>query len=159
MSGLASAPVEPDRAAQITDLLMRTNRSLRRQANQELHPLGVTPSQFRALRFLSHADGPLRVSELATLLGVVPRSATSVVDELETAGAVRREPDPGDRRATLVVLTESGREVLDRWAEVRRAGMAHLLDRLTPEDQAELVRLLSALAEAAPSTSGKGDLT
>lgn len=146
--------VEPDRAAQITDLLTRTNRSLRRQANTELHPLGVTPAQFRALRFLGRSEERLRVSELATLLGVVPRSATSVVDELESARTVRREADPADRRATLVVLTDHGRDVLQRWADVRRAGMAHLLDRLSGDDQAELVRLLTALAD--PDEPGAG---
>lgn len=140
--------MEPDRAARISDLLTTTNRALRHQANEQLQPLGVTPAQFRVLRILGGADGPLRMSELADRLRVVPRSATSVVDELEQARAVRREPDPADRRATLVVLTDEGREVLRRWSAVRREGMAQLLDRLTDDEQSELVRLLSLLAES-----------
>jgi DNA-binding MarR family transcriptional regulator len=88
----------------------------------------------------------LRIGDLARRLDVVPRSATSVVDDLERLGHVRREGDPQDRRATLVVLTAGGTSVLDEIRRRRRAGLAELLDRLTPAEQAELVRLLSRLA-------------
>jgi hypothetical protein len=48
--------------------------------------------------------------------------------------------------APLVVLTAGGTAVLDEIRRRRRAGLAELLDRLTPAEQAELVRLLSRLA-------------
>jgi DNA-binding MarR family transcriptional regulator len=143
--------VSTDRAAEISDLLLSTSRVLRRQAHRELEPLGITPSQLRALRRVGSAGEPMRVSRLAELLGVVPRSATSVLDELEHLGAVRRAPDPTDRRAILVSLTRRGEHILERWSEGRRASMAHLLDRLSARDQRELVRLLRALAEAESS--------
>jgi DNA-binding MarR family transcriptional regulator len=136
--------VEQEAAAQIAELMSRTNRRIRRAAGQELRPIGVTPSQLRALRTLS--QGPMRVSALAQRLDIVPRSATSVVDGLEEAGLVAREPDPDDRRATLVVVTDAGRQVLAELRARRQAGMAELLSRLTPDEQAELVRLLTLLA-------------
>lgn len=138
--------METDIAAQTADLLARTNRRLRRQAEQRLGPLGVTPGQVRVLRALSRAEKPLRIGDLARRLDVVPRSATSVVDDLERLGHVRRERDPQDRRATLVVLTAGGTSVLDELRRRRRAGLAELLDRLTPAEQVELVRLLTRLA-------------
>ncbi|MGH9379480.1 MAG: MarR family winged helix-turn-helix transcriptional regulator [Thermoanaerobaculia bacterium] len=137
--------MKPDAAAQLADLLSRTNRRLRRHARRELGPLGVTPSQLRALRAL--LDGPLRVSDLARCLGVVPRSATSVVDGLEAGGFVERRPDPADRRATRVALTETGAGVLGRLRAGRRAGVAELLDRLSAAEQSELIRLLGRLSE------------
>lgn len=137
--------MQPDTATQLTDLLILTSRRLRSRARRELGPLGVTPSQVRALRKLR--GGPRRVTDLANCLGVVPRSATSVVDELEHGGFVERRPDPDDRRATLVALTKRGRDVLNCLRASRRAGVAELLDRLNAEEQDELIRLLSRLSE------------
>jgi len=136
--------VEPDAAARIADLLSRTQRRLRRQVRRELGPLGVTPARLRALWALS--DGALRVSDLAERLDVVPRSATSVVDDLEAAGFVERRPDPEDRRATFVDLTDEGAGLLRRLRASRRAGVAELLDRLSPDEQSDLIRLLAVLA-------------
>lgn len=138
--------MEPS-AAQIADLLARTNRTLRRRASAELGRIGITPSQGRMLRVLARAGEPIRISELARRLDVVPRSATSVVDDLEAAGLVRRGSDPADRRATLVDLTGAGAAVMAELRAQRRAGAAELLDRLTPREQADLIRLLSVLAE------------
>lgn len=140
--------VDHDRASHIVDLVNRMQRSLRLQAREELAPLGVTPSQVRALRVLDRAALPLRMHELARDLGVVPRSATSVVDELEAVDAVRREPDPNDRRATRIVLTSRGREILAHWGKIRQAGIARLLDRLSDDEQEELERLLSRVVDS-----------
>ena len=146
-TAVAFALVETDIAAQTADLLARTNRRLRRQAEERLGPVGVTPGQLRVLRTLARAEGPLRIGDLARRLDVVPRSATSVVDDLEALGHVRRTSDPADRRATLVALTAGGIAVLDELGRRRRAGLAELLDRLTAAEQAELVRLLTRLTD------------
>lgn len=137
--------METESAALIADLLTRTNRRLRRASGPSLEASGVTPSQLRVLRVLAGASVPLRVSELARRLDVVARSATSVVDLLEEGGLVERRHDPVDRRATLVALTPSGREVMRGLRDRRAAGLAELLDRLTADEQAELIRLLTIL--------------
>ncbi len=138
------ASTADDPAAQIAELLRATNRQVRRLAERELGPLGVTPAQLTALRVLS--EGPRRVGDVATRLGIVPRSATSVIDELEAAGLVRRQPDPTDRRAVLVSLTDRGADVLESYRARRRAGVAELLGRLSAAEQRELIRLLSRLS-------------
>lgn len=99
------------------------------------------------LRTLDQSDQALRLSELATRLGIVPRSATSVVDDLEAAHLVARHPDPDDRRAILVTLTPAGTEVLTTIRRTRRDAMVTLVARLTPEEQATLHQLLTRLAQ------------
>jgi DNA-binding MarR family transcriptional regulator len=146
--------VETDIAAQTADLLARTNRRLRRQAEQRLGPLGVTPGQVRVLRALSRAEKPLRIGDLARRLDVVPRSATSVVDDLERLGHVRRERDPQDRRATLVVLTAGGTSVLDELRRRRRAGLAELLNRL-PRPSRWNWSVFSPVWPAIPDVAGR----
>ena len=58
-----------------------------------------------------HVRGPLMQRELSQTLGVTPRNVTGLVDGLEHAGLVRRQPHPHDRRATQVRLTASGRRL------------------------------------------------
>ena len=61
-------------------------------------------------------------SELSDHLHIAPRSTTEVVDALEARDLVRRRADPGDRRATLVEVTEHGAEVPPRSGHPRRRG-------------------------------------
>ncbi len=67
----------------------------------------LTLPRRRLLMFL-HESGPLRSSELAQRLAVTPRAVTALVDGLVESGYVERRPDPSDRRAMFVELTESG---------------------------------------------------
>ncbi|WP_427896245.1 MarR family winged helix-turn-helix transcriptional regulator [Kribbella sp. GL6] len=135
-----------DAAEQIAALLDGIVRRQRR-ASREGFGENVTHGQFRVLRTLDHAAEPIRLSELAARLGIVPRSATSVVDDLEAAGLVARHPDPHDRRATLVDLTTNGRQILTTLREKRRDVMVSQLSRLSPSEQQTLAHLLGRLAE------------
>jgi DNA-binding MarR family transcriptional regulator len=139
-------PAPDDAAEQIAALLDGIVRRQRR-ASREGFGTSVTHGQFRVLRTLDNADQPLRLSELAARLGIVPRSATSVVDDLEAAGLVERQPDPNDRRATLVDLTPDGRQILTTLRKNRREVMLTQLSRLTPADQQTLIHLLQRLAD------------
>src|SRR3954453_1118968 len=61
----------------------------------------------------------LRVNELAREGVLSPTAMSRFVDRVEAGGYVRREPDPADRRALLVVLTDGGEDPLRRvWAVV-----------------------------------------
>jgi DNA-binding MarR family transcriptional regulator len=143
-------PDPDDAAEQIAGLLDGIVRRQRR-ASREGFGESVTHGQFRVLRTLDRADRLLRLSELAAQLGIVPRSATSVVDDLEAAGLVARQPDPHDRRATLVYLTPDGLKVLATLREKRRDVMAGQLARLTADEQRTLAHLLQRLAEENPA--------
>ncbi|WP_067828282.1 MarR family winged helix-turn-helix transcriptional regulator [Nocardia inohanensis] len=137
---MANAP-EPD----LPDLFLRTSKRIRRNQMARLAPLGLTPSQGRALRILGHADGPLTMSALAGHLGIVPRSATTVVDGLAAAGLVDRAPDPANRRSTLVTPTTAGRKTVEQMSAARRAAAAEIFAPLSREQRETLRDLLAAL--------------
>jgi DNA-binding MarR family transcriptional regulator len=82
---------------------------------------------------------------LAERLRIVPRSATEVVDALETRGLVERRPDPHDRRATLVALTAEGDRVAESARAARADGAERFFGALSPADRADLARILKAL--------------
>ncbi|MEK8229092.1 hypothetical protein NKG05_28900 [Oerskovia sp. M15] len=84
-----------------------------------------------------------------------PRSVTSKVDDAEAAGLVRRRPDPTDRRATLVELTEAGQQTLARVAAERETSAGTLLSRLDDADRHELLRLLRAVAAGSDDAPGR----
>jgi DNA-binding MarR family transcriptional regulator len=119
-------------------------RRLRETTQETLAPWDITPAQHRALRVLRRR-GTMRLSELSEHLHIAPRSATEVVDALESRGLVQRQPDPGDRRATLVGLTESGTELLDAIRAARGSDNERVFDRLSEADRAHLARLLRKL--------------
>ncbi len=104
----------------------------------------ITPSQARALRVLAR-HGAMRPSELSEHLHIAARSATEVIDDLEAKGLVARRPDPNDRRATLVELTERGRRARRADARRSRREAERLFDQLTAADRAELTRILKQI--------------
>lgn len=138
---------QPERATEdepsLTQMVMRTARTLRRATMGELEPFGLTPSQSRALGVISrHSDRPLRLGDIAAHLDIAPRSATEVVDALEERGLVRRSPDPTDRRAVTIVLTDEGRALRRRMERARARRADEFFGHLGEDEQARLRSLL-----------------
>ena len=128
----------------LADAFRSVARQLRETSQETLAPWDITPSQFRALRVLHHHEA-LRLSDLSERLHIAARSATEVVDALEERGLVERHGDPGDRRATLVQLTEHGTSILDAIRVARGTEAERVFDRLSPADRDQLARLLRQL--------------
>ena len=123
-------------------------RQLRERSQETLAPWDITPAHLRALRTL-RLHGTMRLSELSDHLHIAPRSTTEVVDALEARDLVRRRADPGDRRATLVEVTERGTDVLAAIRDTRGTEAVRVFGRLSPPDRAELARLLTLLRDPA----------
>ena len=139
---------------QLADQVHRLTRRLRRAQAERLAPLGLTPAQERALRLITRGDEPLRMTELADRLGIVPRSLTTVVDALEEAGLVRREIDPRNRRAILLHLTDEGAAVRDGLREARQRAAEDLFAPLSADDRKTLAGLLTLLDSSGEPQGG-----
>jgi MarR family transcriptional regulator for hemolysin len=94
-----------------------TYRSLRRYYDRRASALGVTTAQWRVLAWLGHSPG-LKQVELAERLDVEPITAGRIVDRLEEAGLVERQPDPVDRRAWRLVLTPKAGPIIARLTDL-----------------------------------------
>jgi DNA-binding MarR family transcriptional regulator len=121
-------------------------RRLREMSQESLAPWDITPAHLRALRVLKR-HGPMRLSELSDQLRIAPRSTTEVADALESRGLIERRPDPGDRRATLVEVTEHGVTVLDAIRAARGTEAERVFGRLSETDRAHLARILRKLQD------------
>jgi DNA-binding MarR family transcriptional regulator len=90
--------------------------------------------------------GPRTIGSLAERLGVTQQAASKAVADLERRGYVKREADPGDRRARQVALTERGDAAIAAGRRHRAAVGAELADRLGAERvEAARTALLEAL--------------
>ncbi|GAA1213638.1 MarR family winged helix-turn-helix transcriptional regulator [Pseudonocardia alaniniphila] len=138
-------PEEPDEPEEtLAEAFRGVARQLRHQAQRALAPWDVSPSEARALGVLTR-HGPVRLGTLSEHLRIAARSATEVVDALEKDGLVERRPDPCDRRATLVALTDRGAQVSAGVRAARAAEAEEFFARLDDADRASLTRILRSL--------------
>jgi DNA-binding MarR family transcriptional regulator len=105
-------------------------------------------------------DGPMSMGRLAEALDVSVASMTGIVDRMEKRGLVERRHDSADRRVVLVQPTDAGRQVFTEIGETRRIGLAKMLEQLTDQEVAGLLKghralrsLRRAMAEAAVKLS------
>ncbi len=104
------------------------------------------------------ARGPLRVADLARLLGTSPSSAGRTCDRLERKGLVRRRRERADRRVVTVSLREPGRRALDEVTARRRAMVADLLSGVPAPERAVVAQAFHRVADAMGSAGAVGSV-
>lgn len=133
---------EPEPA--LAELLMTQARAMRHRWANQLAPWDLSPHQARALRVV-HRHESARMGTIAAHLRVAPRSVTDVLDGLEERGLVRRVPDPQDRRATCVELTDAGHALIAEMDVARERDAEDYFAALTERERVQLRRLLGKL--------------
>lgn len=116
------------------------------------HP-GYRPSR-EALAVLRHLrnTGPVTVSEAAEHFRRSQAATSEVLGRLVDRGLLERVPDERDRRRTLVWLTSTGQDVLEREEQVLSVDLLeHAFRQMAPDDREQLVRGLEALLATVPS--------
>jgi DNA-binding MarR family transcriptional regulator len=119
-----------------------------RAVNDEMNACGMSMARTKVLSRL-HEQGPTRQSVLAAEFGLSPHSITDIVDTLERLGHAERRPDPTDRRAKLVAITEAGEAGLEVAKATKHRLLQHIFGAMSQEDRATFLRLLDGLDDAA----------
>lgn len=101
--------------------------------------------QYFLLRYIS-MHGPQHLSSMAGFLKVSNPTVTGLTDTLESQGWVKRQPDPNDRRGTLIMLTEKSLELFSRMEEYQMKLMDSILEGTDESRLNELGQILSGLA-------------
>jgi DNA-binding MarR family transcriptional regulator len=136
----------------LAEAFIGVSSQLRRNSARRLAPLGLTYAQARLLRTIAGAVRPPRMSDVAAGLGIVPRSATTAVEALETAGFVVRLPDPDDRRSVLVALTPDAERAVIRIHSARCEAADEVFAALDAAERATLLALLDRVDTDSPET-------
>ena len=133
---------------QVGERYLAVHHRMFRTVNDEMNGCGLSMARTKVLRRL-HEQGPTRQNVLATDFGLSPHSITDIVDGLERLGMAERRPDPTDRRAKLVAITDAGEAGLDVANATREWLLKQIFGALSETDRETLLRLLDALDEAA----------
>ncbi|WP_405561832.1 MarR family winged helix-turn-helix transcriptional regulator [Streptomyces sp. NBC_01180] len=107
--------------------LVRCETRLYNALNDRLRELhGIVTSQFEALRHLRDHPGS-RVADLAAEFAIGIGAASKTVDRLEKKGWAVRQPNPSDRRSSLLTLTDDGSRLVDAAEKTFTDGVADLI--------------------------------
>ena len=116
-----------------------------------LEPLGLTYPQYLAMMALWETS-PQSVGDLGRRLNLDSGTLTPLFKRLESVGYVARRRDPEDERRVLIDLTEAGRALHDRAAQVPMAVLCQL--PMSPEEAFQLKETLGRLAEGLGQSGG-----
>lgn len=131
-------------ARSLAELAPRLGRIIANALESDLD-IALSLRQYRLLeRLTAH---PHRTGELATVSGVTQPTASAAVASLEARGLVNRKPDPADRRATLIEISEHGRSVLVVAKERVLQRLSVVTAEMTMEDAEALAALQPILVK------------
>jgi DNA-binding MarR family transcriptional regulator len=138
--------------------ILRASRYLERDVERELATFGLTISEFNALSALRRSGAPYRLSpkHLSSALLLSSGGLTKLLERLEGAGLVRRQPDPEDGRGLLVVLTQAGHALQEEAFAAHLENEEELLAALNAEERATLAAALRKLLASFEAGEGRG---
>ena len=146
---IPEAPASPE-VTEIERALTRiTYLSTRARQHDRLMALAGVPLDRAAVALLRQvADSdPLRPGELAHRLGVEASHVTRTVQQLQKSGYVTRVPDPDDRRAQRIELTEAGRKAVSSVRDAGARGMQMALSEWSTDELQQLATLFHRMVD------------
>ena len=132
----------------IIHVLMQSSNYIQREFQSQLaaldSPFHLTGPRIRVLSTVAE-KGSIRMNELARILGIKARSVTDFVDALEQDKLLVRQPDPNDRRAILLQLTDLAKTHLNEARVLQNEIADRLLENIPVDQHGVLLDLLKRL--------------
>jgi DNA-binding MarR family transcriptional regulator len=144
--------IDPDVEGVVTRI-EKAARYFDRSAADTLEKVRLTHGELKVLLRLTRAARGQ--GDIARSLLVSTGTMTNQLDKLESAGLVRRLPDPDDRRGKLVEMTEKGHETLDNYISVQAERETQLLSHLKATEKKQLIDLLRKCLASLDTESGR----
>jgi DNA-binding MarR family transcriptional regulator len=138
----------PDAEPRVSYVVARLERALRYAINDRVSEYGLTTLQYTTLSILGRRRGGLSNAQLARRAYMTPQSMSEVIDALERAGLIVRNPHPNHRRVLPATLTPKGRRVLAACEAAVGKMEEEMMGELTAKERASL---LDALKECVRS--------
>lgn len=122
-------------------VLHETARLLSKRFDQRAKCLGLTRAQIQLMAYLVYHEG-INQTGLADLLEIEPISLARLIDRMEQAGWVQRRPDPHDRRAWLLFVTDKAKPVFNKMVEIGQEVRIEALSGLSAEERDQIMELM-----------------
>ena len=130
----------------IDNLLLSLNKSIMKKTKDQLVDYGLTLPRFHLLWKIGELQ-PINMSQLHEKLYIQNSTLTVLVDGLVEDTFVKRYRNPEDRRVVLLEITEEGKKCLQDILEIRQMFLQQGLDHLHPEEQKQLISLLTPVSK------------
>ena len=127
----------------LTSLILETfrlNGALLASGNQLTKPFGLTSARWQVLGPI--ADESLTVAQIARRMGLARQGVQRIVNDLERLGVVVLEPNIDHKRAPLVTLTESGKEIMAEVDNAQAAWVNKLSDGLSERQIKQALKVI-----------------
>lgn len=131
----------------IISLIFTASRNIRQESQEnEIEVIDrLSMIQLETLKFIEERKNPL-MKDVADYLSIAPPSLTPLIDGLEQKKFIKRGSSEDDRRATLIFLTDKGRDILEKTMRKKMKKMGDVFKKLTKEEQKSLIRILEKLS-------------
>jgi MarR family transcriptional regulator for hemolysin len=146
----------PEHLRTFTLQLLRLARVYRREVNRAMNELGISDARALPVLMIARAGGGMRQGALAEELGIESPSLVPLLDQLCAAGLVERAPDPTDRRAKTLHVTEQGRRTATLVEGVLDRVRTRLFAGAADADIEATLRLFGVLDAALEAAEKKG---
>jgi DNA-binding MarR family transcriptional regulator len=144
MAAMCAKPKDPH-ACEAWQLLVQFSFTQRASLPAVAAELELSPAQCHLINLIEPAR-PMPMGQLAGALSCDASNVTGLVDRLESRGLIQRRPSDEDRRVKVITLTALGVRVRTALLE-RMTAAPPTLEKLSPEEQRALVKLLRRLIE------------
>ena len=132
--------------------LLRTHARLSDQLELDVRRIsGLSVARYDVLMHLDMAGGRLGLSDLAQAMVLSPSGLSKLLDRMQEAGLVERQPHPHDARSTYALITRHGRGVVRKTRQRHHAFLQQIFgDVLDDRDLADLTRIMTRLNARLP---------
>jgi DNA-binding MarR family transcriptional regulator len=140
-------------------------RLYRRKLDQRAQAIGLTSAQWRVLASIARTEmlnlEPLNQATLADQMDMEPITLSRHIDRMEGAGLIERRPDPNDRRAYRLYLTDAARPLVNEFRTISTGCLADVLEGMSPDDiqyVTDLLTRIRANVVALPDMTDAGEV-
>ncbi|MCP8895604.1 MarR family transcriptional regulator [Shinella daejeonensis] len=135
-----------NKTIEISQSMFKLYHQVSRLINECMMDEGVSLARSKFLLLLE-CQGPQRSTDIASALGFAPRTVTEAIDGLERDKLVKRAPDPRDRRAKIVSITETGRNVISAAQQPQHKTIEAIFEVLDETQKQNLSEIIHCLSE------------
>lgn len=145
---------DQDLALKLWVVLSRARNAVADHLHAHNEECGLTPGEFAVMEVLYH-KGPLLLGEVQRKILVSSGGVTYLIDKLEARGLAERQDCPTDRRARYAVLTDAGREWMDKLFPEHARRLREALAGLNDAEKVRAIDLLRTLGLHADAVAGR----
>ena len=127
----------PNSADHLSQLMLEFYEKMASWEHSVVKQTGLSPAQMHTIEMIGHHH-TLRMKELASRMGITTGTLTVMINRLEQAGLVARQPHARDRRSFNIVLTGKGQRHFEEHHQLHLALTREITDGLSDEEMQQL---------------------